>query len=434
MSQLNIEQLKQLRKKINPECEDNLTTVAEVEKAIVEDILSGKDYHNLTFEEVGMLLKILPLPTTNEKIPGVVPQKMQYANISITNWSQEFLMRNILTANVAYLYRSLEEYANPIDSTQEEKQKRKSEYKIIKEFLDRQYEYDANKHVCPLFEKRDEDATLEQIVEKCRNENVEKVESMSVEDQLKSAIKIINDLTDAINNSYESAQLALSNVKKIWNIDFEKCKVNPPYDAFAKFKHFYESNYESIVKAMNAFYGPTSDIGFIVNFHNAFDTEKEAKRWRELNADLLKSDVYTIQNNMITYLGPHKNNKAKIEFYEKNNAFLKYLFEAIDREQELGKELLKRQIITKKKQNVDEVGPINYEKLSMYTKEFSRINELINKEVLTQQEKDELENLRETINAPKDSVEMEVFEPEIGPDVVDLKRSKIYVESSIEKS
>src|SRR5690606_35603588 len=127
----------------------------------------------------------------------------------------------------------------------------------------------------------------------------------------------------------------------------------------------------------------------------------------------------------------HKNNKAKIEFYEKNNAFLKYLFEAIDREQELGKELLKRQIITKKKQNVDEVGPINYEKLSMYTKEFSRINELINKEVLTQQEKDELENLRETINAPKDSVEMEVFEPEIGPDVVDLKRSKIYVESSI---
>lgn len=436
MSTDKITELKDLRKIINPNSsQEEFESVTDLRKALTEDLINygEESLSKLSNEDLAKIMREIALPGTLETAKGVVPSKPQFANFSIINWSLDFMQKTTMTANVAYIYRMAEEYL--LADTEEEKEQRKSEYKIIKKFLDRCYEYDPNRHTCPLFEEKNEDRTPEEIVELCKNENTEPPKELTTEEQLACAVRIIEKLSEGIKASPVRAKMALEEVNKTWSIDTKDIKVNLPYDAFVKFRSYYESNYESIVKAMEAIYNYASDIGFMVLFHNAHDTQEEAIKWREMNADNLMFDLYTIENNRIVYLGPHKNSKDKVEFYDKHNKLLKKLFEVQERDYEVGKSMIKERIKHTKRSNIASDGKINPDLLRLYSKDIARIHDLQAKDSLTYEEREELDMLVHEVNKPDpDSIQIKVFEPTLGEDSLDIRQKRLYVKSKETKT
>ena len=125
----------------------------------------------------------------------------------------------------------------------------------------------------------------------------------------------------------------------------------PPVDVFHHFDRYLTNHFELLRECTQILYGEKPDIDFAVQFYDkSFDTREEAEQSLAKIRDRVTTAVYTISNEGWFLLGPFKQNRERIEFYNKNTEILKRMMEQAESDSKLGEDLLRKRVKRGKQQ------------------------------------------------------------------------------------
>ncbi len=125
----------------------------------------------------------------------------------------------------------------------------------------------------------------------------------------------------------------------------------PPNDTFCRFNTFYDINYEKLRKATEDLYGLKSDLDHAMIVYDIADSQDDAKAFVQKYGNKTKLDIVSFPLNKWTLLGPFKENRDRINFYNKNNKIIEHIIEQQEKDAALGTELLNQRIKTRKRVN-----------------------------------------------------------------------------------
>jgi hypothetical protein len=138
--------------------------------------------------------------------------------------------------------------------------------------------------------------------------------------------------------------------------DYPNHLLNIPADTFYRIDKYMDVNYEFMRSIVEHVYCEKPDFDYIINIYDAFPTETDATTFIKKYQDQFIHDVHTIKNNHWTFLGPFKQNRDKIDFYNDNTEQLQAILEQVESDQKLGKELMKKRVTNEKRANIRRQG------------------------------------------------------------------------------
>jgi hypothetical protein len=210
-------------------------------------------------------------------------------------------------------------------------------------------------------------------------------------------------------------------------------RVNPPADVFYHFGRYLTNHHEHIRDTVAALYSEKPDFEYAVIYYGSFGSEEEAREYRIKHEAEFRAATFTVSNRGITLLGPFKQNRERVDFYNKHTDILKQMMEQMELDHKLGKDLMEKAVKREKIKNIAQVGP-DQKGLKDYVKVQHEINQFTAKKVLSEQDERELEKLvrqREQLEVPPDMIQMDVFKTveDIETGEAQLKRDIYYTQA-----
>lgn len=453
-SNFSINELRELSNKIieNPDTVDELTE---------EELLEVRKFIN----------PYGPIPSS----------KKQYVNLSLVNWRDIYLRRLHITALIGYLYKVASEFeptdeiddylknTTDDDKTKSEKVKlmKSTANGLIMKFLNRHFNFDPNLHVSSAFKNKDS--------EQYRSENLQNKESIKkrakqtlsllkerkenypndTKSTLMTCYQTVKDSENSLYNalgallnpnlSLEDKQSIIYKKYKELNNLTEELKqhveplsqydtihakiVDPPSDIYYHFDRYIRNNYEELKNIVEKCYCEKEDFEYAAILYGAFDSAEEAKEFRITHEKDFKTDVLTLETGAPTLIGPFKENIEKIDFYNKNTEIVKQMFDQLDSDHKLGKDIMEKRVKVKQKKKITESGPDD-PALDAYIKCVNTVRQLGAKRIkLTKEEeerlkkaKEELQVIKEDYEVPDDAIQVDVFYTKND----ELKKTKFY--------
>ncbi len=185
----------------------------------------------------------------------------------------------------------------------------------------------------------------------------------------------------------------------------------PPSNVFHHFDRYLSNHYEQLREAVHVLYNDKPDIEFAMCYHDTFTTEEEAKNWRIMHENKFITAVFGIRNGQWTLMGPFKQNRDRVDFYNKNTEIIKRMFEQMESDQRLGADLMKKRVSIEKAKSIEANG-IDDPQLEQYRQALGTIESLGAKKVLSKEEKAKLEEaykLKESEEVPENAIQVDYF-------------------------
>lgn len=130
----------------------------------------------------------------------------------------------------------------------------------------------------------------------------------------------------------------------------------PPYDTYGRFQYYFDVNYEDLREAVFYLYNEKPDIEVALNIYDTFPTLDECNEYINKNKDKVITNIMTLTNYKWNLLGPFKQNRERISFYNENTQVLENILKQQEEDAKMGKKLLDERIRKKKVKNVKEYG------------------------------------------------------------------------------
>ncbi|MCK4967716.1 MAG: hypothetical protein KAS12_01560 [Candidatus Aenigmarchaeota archaeon] len=159
------------------------------------------------------------------------------------------------------------------------------------------------------------------------------------------------------NFHVKSAYKAVPEDTERGELTAEEKELIPPDDTFHRIRFYMDANYEKIRQATLAIYREKPDIELAFQVHGSFPTEEEAKEFQQQHSGEMITKMDVIKNGNWILTGPFKQNRTRMEFYNRENEILKQIIDHKAEEAKLGKELMEDRVSRGKEQNITEVGP-----------------------------------------------------------------------------
>jgi hypothetical protein len=426
---------------------------------------------DLDVEQISELRKYLnPLGT-------VTANKSSCCVMSVFNMNESYTKKFLTTALIAFMYRLCEEYepeyeldvatrafsskSNTLTADEQKERLEKittTSRRIVKQFLNRNLKYDADKHIRSahkLTEMKTDVAQVkagEEFSAKIANNSDSvykflRTNVMSAQTELSLALQTLTTInTTLLDNTLsldDKQALLIRAQNKLTKINAEFMKISaplshadtvgalemdPPADLYYHFDRYVQNHYEQLRDVCDAVYTDRPDIDNIIINYDSFESVDDAKEFVAQHDGEFKQEPLIIENNGITLLGPFKENKAKINYYNKNTQILKDMTEQVESDQKLGKDIIEKRVKDKKKRNIEENGA-DAEGLTSYRETMSNIERLGGKKGLTQKEQEEYEELiraKEDYEVPDGAIQTDVFYTD---DEGKMSKRKIYTQS-----
>lgn len=213
-------------------------------------------------------------------------------------------------------------------------------------------------------------------------------------------------------------------------------KIDPPVDVFHQFDRYLTNHYEQLREVVDALYNEKNDFEFGVILYDSFKTEEAAREYKIQHENEFRTEIVTIETGAVSLLGPFKENRQRVDFYNKHTEIMKRMMEQVEADHKLGKDLMEKQLKNAKKKNIDEAGP-DEPGLDGYTKAMRIIQELgASGRVLSKDDKDKLAEavarakaIKEDYEVPDDGIQVDMFFPEHTDGNVALKKTKFYTQA-----
>ncbi|AMN83764.1 hypothetical protein D5b_00342 [Faustovirus] len=387
-----------------------------------------------------------------------------FANISIINWRDRYHKKFLMTSLIGYLYRLVYEYEPelrlPADMSMEEKQKIINGIRItINQFLNYHFEFDPDRHVrvahqdgikdptytmdrAELIKSRIENKMRAGVVEdviKGEDNNSSKYfdylknTTKGVYSAAKSALDDINLFISALPEGFDEDILAIfekrrnelrDNVNKISTFALPLARADtidavqhtPSAELFHNFDRYITNNYEQLLEATHALYIERPDIEFGILYYKWFKTQAEADDHYKCYEKEFRASVYTISNRQWTLLGPYRENRNRLNFYNKNTEVLKQMQEQVEADHKLASDMVEKTIRRKKAKNVAEAGP-DAPGMAQYQKDFNPARESGIKSYVSGKDQKEMADIHEKRKkiieaSPDESIPVEVYYPD----------------------
>lgn len=142
--------------------------------------------------------------------------------------------------------------------------------------------------------------------------------------------------------------------KKLTNNQFTE--IIPPNDTYGRFQYYYEVNYEELREAVHYLYNEKPDIEVALNIYETFNSLDECNEYINKNKDKVITNILTLTNYKWNLLGPFKQNRERITFYNENTQVLENILKQQEDDAKMGKKLLDERIRKTKIKNVKEYG------------------------------------------------------------------------------
>jgi hypothetical protein len=296
----------------------------------------------------------------------------KYTCLSFTNLREQYLTKLLTTALVGFTYQMAKEHETDIEPDLPE-----SEFSVVTKHPDANNEHlknqvyeqklnelnmqnpeEDNKQKAEDYtndffkdkvtvDKQALDIAIEQEKKKLSNE-----ESVIITRFLNKLFKF--DPNVHSSNSYKGPQNDPERVE--CNVDQESLMSNVPAETFHRFQTYYDVNYEQLRSATCYLYAEKPDIEVAVNVYDSFDTLKECNEYVEKNKDKVITGVLTVTNNKWNLIGSFKENRDRVNFYNKNTVILENIIKQREEDAKLGKELLSKRVRKVKAKNVKRYG------------------------------------------------------------------------------
>jgi len=426
--------------------------------------------------------KLVEIKKYINPIGTVVASKKTSVVMSTFNMNESYRKKMLTTSLIAYMFRLLEEY-EPIDQLEKEKAWQKSKHNkakktqeehearlalitdtsrdIIRAFLKRNLQYDADRHVREAHKadavkadiaKHREDAKKLDDTLSAKPESLYKFMRtgiMSAQATMQSAADTLREINlTLLDNSLDRADketLLVRAQMKLEKINTEFLKVSeplakadvasawevvPPADIYHHFDRYVHNHYEQLREITDAVYNERADVDDIIIIYDAFSgpmRNEEAKEFIAQHESDFKQEPIIVENSGITLLGPFKQNRDKINYLGKNTQLLGDMVEQCEKDHKLGKDLIEKKVKAKKMQNITEMGP-DADGLANYRDAVNTVDRLGVKKGLTQKEQEEYANslrIKEDMEVPDGAIQADVFYVEGDK----MKKTKLYTQA-----
>lgn len=449
---------------------------------------------------------------------NVTSTKKQYVNMSCVNWREKYLRKLHMTALVGYVFRLTEEYEPEDELSKEDrrfqkeiadnrvklessssstssmvimesieaiksrhdarvKQIKSQTRDIIRKFLNRNFNFNPDKHLrgAQSENKADPERTskLEAIKKACEvgesGTNLDAKLSTKqdfmykyLRTNLLATYQAARDATETLRatlgtlssdldsaekqgilmKKYEQLKTVTLDMKKIaeplatadilsaWRVD-------PPVDIFHQFDRYLTNHYEQLRDIVQALYNEKSDFEYSIILYDTHKSPEAAHEYRVQHNDEFKTEVFAVETGHVNLIGPFKENRDRVDFYNKNTEIMKRMMEQLECDHKLGKDLMEKEVKAKKKKNIEEAGP-DAPGLANYQKEINVVRDLGAKQILTAEEKKKLaeakqqvQDIKEDYEVPDDAIQVDMFFPETNSETGEstMKKTKFYTQA-----
>lgn len=415
---------------------DDLLNMVRVDNNLVD---------NLTDEQVTELRKMMnPYGRTIEG-------SGKFTCLSITNLSEQYMQKFLMTSLVGFLYRQCDEHmlsdGEPPTHMEDFKGFMKAYNSAVKDAV-------ASKEWLADFEEQKLDEkklTFEQKADRLRHtRKVERGEGFKhrliVRKFLDSLFNFNPDKhvrSAYSHNPLDPERVVPSRVKPKKATSLTKNLVDskrsnsrlvqniPPADTFHRWKYYTDSNYEEIRNATQDLYCEKPDLEFAINPYDQFNSEDDAKRFVQKHKNEVIADVLTLHNSKWNLTGSFKKNRNRINFYNEKTAVIEQIFKRIEQDKKLGADLMRKRVKRKKIKNIKEVGS-DVKELKQYKNQTSAAMESMGAEDLSNDSKRSKSTFSIHDECPYDAVQVDVFDFRKGGQVV--KKSEFFTQAEDPKS
>jgi hypothetical protein len=446
-------------------------------RALTQKIADNPDaVYDLSPEEAIELQKYL------NPLGNIISEDKEYVNLSIVNWTEQYMRKFLMTSLIGYMYRLQSEY-EPEDEIEASRKRMEeklqnatepSEIAAIREehaqysklltktaramilkFLNRNFNFNPDHHLRASHSGNKDDPErkpkAEEIVRKCKvaedapnvdakleakpegvykymRDHMLNVYQTAVETSkvIKAAVTTmldpmvdLQDKQGILLKKYKALLSIITDMKKIADPiasaeTLAAWKVDPPVDVFHQFDRYVTNHYEQLREVCVALYSEKPDIEYAVIFYKSFDNPESAAQHRKQNEARFRAEVLTLENTGVSLIGPFKENRARVDFYNKHVEIMKLMMEQMETDHKLGKDLMEKQVKKKKRQNIAQDGP-DAQGLRDYSKAMNTMAELGAKKVLTREEQDKMNEahaIKEDFEVPDDAIQVDMFFPQ----------------------
>jgi hypothetical protein len=208
-------------------------------------------------------------------------------------------------------------------------------------------------------------------------------------------------------------------------------QVVPPADVFYHFGRYFDSHYEVLRLMTDAIYQTPSDIENILIYYDTFDDREKAVEYIRVHESEFRAEPRIIENGGVTLLGPFRENRARVDLYNRNTEVLRLMMEQVARDQQLGKDLTKKRVVAAKRRNVRESGPDDAAGIEKYVAARGIVSQFGQRPSLTREERTRLAEAQQTCaerETPEGALAVRVLAPQLDEEGMptDIQQSFFY--------
>lgn len=451
------------------------TMFSDIDEFIKELENNPDAVNNMTAEQVEELEKKLnPYGST-------IYGDEKYTCLSFTNLREKYMTKLLTTALIGFTYQMKDEHT--VEDNDTNVQLDVNDFTVVKEHPDKNNKDVVEKVRQQAYNKFIfEHKKNKENIEECKDSEIitEELEQQACDYANKHVESIFKDekVVDYHNMSFTQEKLCLeqaekekkvisrflnklfkfnpnvhainsfSSLKK--NADPERSCINSdgtaifnevPSDTFNRFQMYYDVNYEKLREAVMYLYTDKPDIEVAVNVYDSFDSLEECQEFVEKNKNKVITNIYTLTNSKWNLMGSFKENRDKLNFYNKNTVILENIIKQQEEDAKTGKELLSKRVKKMKTKNVKRYGKdhpnfIKYKKQNLdgvYDTTITKITE--NEDEIFVESEVEVSETGGNVDSdgvPEDALEIKVTS--INAATQEVKQTSIYTKAEEPKS
>jgi hypothetical protein len=119
-------------------------------------------------------------------------------------------------------------------------------------------------------------------------------------------------------------------------------KVDPPVDVFHQFDRYLTNHYEQIREVVEALYDEKPDFEYAAIVYDSFKTPEAAREYKIAHEGEFRSEVLTLENSGVSLIGPFRENRQRVDFYNKHTEIMKRMMKQLESDHKLGKDLMEK--------------------------------------------------------------------------------------------
>lgn len=377
---------------------------------------------------------------------------------SVSNMREKYLKKLIITAMVSFLFQMKEEFAtdeedlvsppNKEDFMEETSSQVSDNFnpevvyneQLVALYKERNPTYAGKKLLKDMENELSEDDLLlvstkaNQIVESLKKKE-RKLNSAKYHDALETSIKQQSDSERKIINRFLSWLFKFDenkheqegqndieddeeriDAKTLKGISYENI---PPNDTHCRFNAYLDLNYEKMREATQNIYNVKPDLEHAMIVYDVVDTQQQVDDFIHKYGANSKYDILSFGLNRWTLLGPFKENRQRVDYYNKHNSIIKSMLDQQEKDAALGEDLMKKRVKTVKKKSERVFGKDDSKLKDYLTMNPNELETKFNAKI-EEVEEDKVKLTREVVIDQDTGRELEVDEEGVPTDALEI--------------